>query len=119
MNDSPSALETMREQRADEVEKKTVYIPGVPLEKKLEASDRLLLENFYLKIQNLVLQQERLGEDLKKSVQLRQRLQQEMVQVQVELTKRYGVDLQHCDIGDDGTITPKAEHPQAKKANGK
>lgn len=84
--------------------------PGVPLETKLSKEDRLEIENLYLKVENLKLQQLQLQRDITTSVEMRLKLQGEMSLLQLALSKKYGVDLQHCDVGADGSITPKARH---------
>jgi len=81
---------------------------GVPLATKLSRDDRLEIENLYLKVENLKLQQLQLQRDIVTSVELRQKLQGEMSSLQISLSKKYSVDLQNCDISHDGSITPKA-----------
>jgi len=81
--------------------------PDVPLPTKLSKEDRLEIENLFLKVENLKLQQLQLQRDITTSVEMRQKLQGEMSLLQLALSKKYGVDLQYCDIGLDGSIVPK------------
>lgn len=72
--------------------------------KKLTEDERLRIENYYLKVENIRLQQARMQDDLVKSVDLMKRLQHEVRALEQSLNDKYGVDLSKCKIAPDGTI---------------
>lgn len=76
--------------------------------KKLEESDVLKLENYFLKIDNV----RKGGENLRKDamiaeMQLRE-LQTGLTNFREQLSQKYGVDLKTARITPDGTIIPNA-----------
>ena len=84
--------------------KEPTSTPAKP--KKLEKQDILELKNFFLKIQNLKLQGDRLQEDTKKCHQMIGELQENLRKKRDELSEKYGVDLTKCQVAADGTIIP-------------
>jgi hypothetical protein len=85
---------------------------------KLERADVLTLENFFLKIQNLKLQADKLQADYQRCGQLMQEQQNELRGFRDSLSGKYGVDLAKCQIGPDGTITKggPGQVPQAHQS---
>jgi len=74
--------------------------------KKLEEVDILKLESFFLKIQNLKLQGDKLQDDYKRCGQMILDLQTALRACQDTLSAKYGVDLTKCRIDASGTIIP-------------
>lgn len=74
--------------------------------KKLSRQDKLEIENLYLKVENLKLQQERMTQELLQANVMRQGIQQEMATLQAELSAKYGVDMSQVKILPDGTVLP-------------
>lgn len=72
--------------------------------KKLTPEERLQVENLYLKVENLVLQQQRMQEDVQRSVKMRLEFQQQMTDLQNQLAEKYGCDMSKVKILPDGTI---------------
>ena len=72
--------------------------------KKLTTEERFHIENLFLKVQNLMLQQQQMQSDLQKSVQMRQGYQDEMSALKKQLSEKYGVDMTKVKIHPDGTI---------------
>lgn len=68
--------------------------------------ERLRLENFYLKAENLRLQNERLREDFAKSTKMLQDLQKETKAFTQGLNQKYGIDVTGFTIQPDGTLVP-------------
>lgn len=73
--------------------------------KKLTAEEVMKIENSYLKIENLKLQTERMQSDIAKAVEIRQKLQAELLAFRDSLSAKYGVSLENVSIAPDGTIT--------------
>lgn len=73
---------------------------------RLSPEERLTLENYYLKAENLRLQQERLRQDFLTSSKMLQDLQRESTEFQTRLNKTYGVDVASFTVQPDGTLVP-------------
>lgn len=82
-----------------------VKLSDVP--KKLTAEERLMIENLFLKVENMRLQTERLQADAIQAVTMRQQYQNEMAALQRALAEKYGVDMTKVKILPDGTILPQ------------
>ena len=86
-----------------------VPIPAPTGPKKLTVEERLEIENIYLKVENLVLQSERLRADIQKSVEMRTEQQNKMRELQARLSTKYGCDMTKVKILPDGTILESAQ----------
>lgn len=78
--------------------------PKKPLQ--LSREEMLELENYFLKIENLRLQQERQQKEIVEAGTMAMRLQKELGEKRTELSKKYGVDLSRARIDAHGVITP-------------
>lgn len=76
--------------------------PDLP--RKISEEDRLAVENLYLRIENLALQQKLLQADLTKSGEMIKEAQQKLVAKSQEFQKKYGIKLGRDKISTDGTI---------------
>jgi hypothetical protein len=70
----------------------------------MEEADRLLIENFYLKLQNLQLQGQGLDRQKEDLIEDIKKTQQKMVEGLANLSKKYGVTLSQRSIDRDGRI---------------
>jgi len=77
-------------------------VPEAP--KKLSDVEIMKMENFFLKIQNLKLQSDKLQEDYKRCGQMISDHQKQLSDYRDEVSARLGVDLAKCRIDADGSV---------------
>lgn len=80
--------------------------PPPPRPSKISKEDRLELEVFQVKLQNVQLQLQIMQADLAKALAERNNLVEGMKKKREEIQAKYGVDIAQVKIADDGTITP-------------
>lgn len=75
---------------------------------KLDELDISKLENFFLKIQNLQLQGQKLQADYGTCEKMLVEYQTQLKNFRDSLNEKYGVNLAQCTIGPDGQLIPRA-----------
>ena len=73
---------------------------------KLTKEEQLTLENYFLKVQNIRLQQQHMRQDFEASFKLLQELRGKLAAFEKEMQMKYGVDLAKATVTPDGTIIP-------------
>lgn len=81
-------------------------LPSTAPATKLPKDTVLRLENLHLKLQNVHMQMQLIQQELKQSIDAKNKLQADMEAVRRELLAEYGVDISTCRVLEDGSVVP-------------